>query len=142
MPRVLAIDYGLKRTGIAVTDYSRIIASPLTTVRTHDLLDFLKDYFAREEVDEVVIGYPKQLNNKPSEMVMHIDPFVRRFEKNFPGISITRVDERFTSSIAQQAMIDGGMKKSRRMDKTNVDKISASLILQSWLKLQENIKKD
>ena len=140
MPRVLAIDYGLKRTGIAVTDISRIIATPLTTVRTHDLVDFLKDYFNTEKVDEVVIGYPRQLNNKPSEMVKYIDPFIRRFEKTFPGMNITKVDERFTSSMAQQAMIDGGMKKSKRMDKGNVDKISASLILQSWLELEKNLK--
>lgn len=137
MARALAIDYGLKRTGIAVTDPVRIIASPLTTVRTHDLVDFLKDYFSKENVDDVAIGYPVQLNNEPSEMVKHIDPFIKRFMKTFPGIRIHRVDERFTSSIAQQAIIEGGMKLNYRRNKANVDKISASLILQSWLEQQK-----
>lgn len=133
MARALAIDYGLKRSGIAVTDPLNIIATPLTTVRTHDLIDFLKDYFEKEEVSALIIGYPKKLNNEPSDMVKHIDPFIKRFNKLYPGMSVHKVDERFTSVIAQRAMIDGGMKKSDRRNKANVDKISASLILQSWL---------
>ncbi|TFH38676.1 MAG: Holliday junction resolvase RuvX [Bacteroidia bacterium] len=133
MGRVLGIDYGLKRTGIAVTDPTRTIASPLITVATHKLLGFITDYLSREEVDEFVIGYPRTLNNLPGEMVKYIDPFVKRLRKLFPSRPVHLVDERFTSSIAMRAMIDGGMKKSDRENKANVDKISASLILQSFL---------
>ncbi len=133
MARALAIDYGLKRTGIAVTDPAGIIAGPLTTVRTHDLIDFLKEYFQKEDVKAVIIGYPKKLNNEPSDMVKYIDPFIIRFKKVFAGMDIYKEDERFTSSMAQQAMIDGGLKKKDRRNKAIVDKISASLILQSWL---------
>ncbi len=133
MARALAIDYGLKRTGIAVTDPAGIIAGPLTTVRTHDLIDFLKEYFQKEDVKAVIIGYPKQLNNEPSDMVKYIDPFIIRFKKVFIGMDLYKEDERFTSSMAQQAMIDGGLKKKDRRNKAIVDKISASLILQSWL---------
>jgi putative Holliday junction resolvase len=133
MGRVLGIDYGLKRTGIAVTDPTRTIASPLTTVATHELVNFISGYLESEEVDEFVIGYPRKLNNMAGEMVKHIDPFVRRLKKLFPTKPVHLVDERFTSSIAMRAMIDGGMKKSDRANKANVDKISASLILQSFL---------
>jgi len=133
MGRVLGIDYGLKRTGIAVTDPTRTIASPLTTVSTHELVNFITAYLQSEEVDEFVVGYPKTLNNMPGEMVKYIDPFVRRLKKLFPSKPVHLVDERFTSSIALRAMIDGGMKKSDRANKGNVDKISASIILQSFL---------
>jgi putative Holliday junction resolvase len=137
MARILAIDYGKKRCGIAVTDIIQIIASPLTTVPTGELEKFLKEYTEKEDVEAIVIGYPKTLNNQPSESVKYIDPFIRRVKKVFPGLAIHLVDERFTSSIAMRAMIDGGMKKSDRKDKSNVDKISASLILQSYLQQAE-----
>jgi putative Holliday junction resolvase len=137
MARILAIDYGKKRCGIAVTDIIQIIASPLTTVPTGELEKFLKEYTEKEDVEAIVIGYPKTLNNQPSESVKYIDPFIRRVKKVFPGLTIHLVDERFTSSIAMRAMIDGGMKKSDRKDKSNVDKISASLILQSYLQQAE-----
>lgn len=129
----MAIDYGRKRTGIAVTDPLRIIATPLTTVATHELESFITSYINREEVDEFVIGYPRKLNNEEGEMVKYIDPFVRRLGKLFPGKPVHLVDERFTSSMAMRAMIDGGMKKKDRAVKGNVDRISASLILQSFL---------
>lgn len=136
--RVLAIDYGRKRTGLAVTDPLRIIASPLTTVATHDLESFLKDYFARENVTEAVIGYPVTMNNLPSESVKYIDPFIRRFRKIFPEIPLHLADERFTSQMAMMAMIEGGVKKSGRRDKSMVDRISAAIILQSWLSREKN----
>lgn len=138
--RVLAIDYGRKRTGLAVTDPLRIIASPLVTVPTHDLETFLKDYFLRENVTEAVIGYPVTVNNLPSESVKYIDPFIARFRKIFPEIPLHLVDERFTSQMAMRAMIEGGVKKSDRRDKSMVDRISASIILQSWLSREKNIE--
>ncbi len=141
MSRALAIDYGRKRCGLAVTDPMRIIASPLATVPTGRLEAFLKDYFGSEEVTDVIIGYPVTVNNLPSESVKYIDPFIARFRKVFPTVSLHLADERFTSQIAMNAMIDGGVKKSGRRDKELVDRISASIILQSWLTLSENNKK-
>ncbi len=140
MGRVLAIDYGRKRTGLAVTDPLRIIASPLITVATHELESFLKDYFPRENVTEVVIGYPVTVNNLPSESVKYIDPFIARFRKIFPEIPLHLADERFTSQMAMSAMIEGGVKKSDRRDKSMVDRISASIILQSWMSREKNMK--
>jgi putative Holliday junction resolvase len=136
--RVLAIDYGRKRCGLAVTDPLRIIASPLTTVATGQLETFLKDYIPREKVSEAVIGYPVTMNNLPSESVKYIDPFIARFRKIFPEIKLHLADERFTSQMAMRAMIDGGVKKSDRRDKGMVDRISASIILQSWLSKEKN----
>lgn len=133
MGRLIAIDYGKKRTGLAVTDKDQIIASPLKTIATKELEAFLKEYMEKEEVDAIIIGYPKKMNNQPSELVKQIDPFINRLRKIFRNTGIHLVDERFTSSIAQRAMIDGGMKKSERQKKENVDKISASLILQSYM---------
>jgi len=133
MGRIIAIDYGKKKTGLAVTDPFRIIATPLTTVPTRELEPWLTKYFAANEVDEAVIGYPVTLNNLPSESVRYIEPFINRFRKVFPKVPLHLADERFTSSIAMQAMIDGGLKKSARRDKSIVDRVSASLILQSWL---------
>jgi len=134
MGRIIAIDYGKKRTGLAVTDPFRIIATPLTTVPTRELEAWLSEYFAANEVDGAVIGYPVTLNNLPSESVKYIDPFINRFRKIFPNIPLHLADERFTSSIAMQSLIDGGVKKSvRRNNKEIVDRVSASLILQSWL---------
>jgi putative Holliday junction resolvase len=138
--RVLAIDYGRKRTGLAVTDPLRIIASPLITVATHELESFLKDYLLRENVTEVVIGYPVTVNNLPSESVKYIDPFIARFRKSFPEIPLHLADERFTSQMAMRAMIEGGVKKSDRRDKSMVDRISASIILQSWMSREKNME--
>lgn len=133
MARVLAIDYGLKRTGIAVTDDLQIIASGLTTVFTKDIYSFLKDYIAKENVELFLIGEPKQMDNTPSESETLIITFINRLEKEFPNIPIKRVDERFTSKMAFQTMIDSGLKKSQRKNKALVDEISATLILQSYL---------
>lgn len=133
MGRLLAIDYGLKRTGIAVTDPLRIIATPLDTVLTHTLLTFLKDYARREPVDEFVIGMPRTLANKDSEIAPQVRRFISVLKAAFPDREIHEVDERFTSSMAHQAMIDGGMKKKDRQVKGVADKISATLILQSFL---------
>ena len=131
--RILAIDYGRKRTGIAVSDSLQLIANGLTTVRTHDLFDFLKDYFLKEKVVQVVIGLPKQLNNELSESMRYIEPFVQRFKKLYPSMPIEYVDERFTSAIAHQAMISAGLKKKDRQNKALVDEISATIILQSYM---------
>jgi putative Holliday junction resolvase len=133
MGRILAIDYGLKRTGLAVTDPLQIIATALETVETPTLILFLKNYFQKEKVDEVVIGLPKKLNNEDSDTASEIRKFTALFKKNFSSIIIKEVDERFTSSMAQQAMVAGGMKKKDRQVKGNVDKISATLILQSYM---------
>ena len=138
MGRALAIDYGRKRCGVAVTDPMRIIASPLTTVPSAGLEAYLRDYIPRENVTDVVIGYPVTVNNLPSESVKYIDPFIARFRKVFPGIPLHLTDERFTSQMAMQTMIEGGVSKSGRRDKAMADRISASIILQSWLKLEEN----
>lgn len=133
MGRILAIDFGEKRTGIAVTDELKIIASGLTTVNTKELLDFLKDYTTKENVELFVIGKPKQLNNTDSESEQYILPFLKSLEKAFPTIQIQRVDERFTSKMAFQTMIDSGLKKKQRQNKALVDEISATIILQSYL---------
>lgn len=133
MGRVLAIDYGTKRTGIAVSDPMRIIATPLDTVLTHSLMAFLKTYAEKEVVDEFVIGMPKTLMNKDSEIAPLVRKFIVGLKAAFPGKAVHEVDERFTSSMAQKAMIEGGMKKKDRQVKGNADKISATLILQSFM---------
>lgn len=133
MGRVLAIDYGTKRTGIAVTDALRIIATPLETVQTQELLNFLKAYLQKETVDEFVVGMPKTLKNEDSAIAPLVRKFVEELKKTFPDKPVHLADERFTSSIAMRAMIDGGMKKKDRQEKGNVDKISATIILQSFL---------
>ncbi len=140
MGRIIGIDYGKKRIGLAITDPLRIFASPLVTVREHDFDRFIDDYLKLEQVDAFVIGYPVQMNNKPSESVKLIDPFIRKLKKRFPGKPVHLVDERFTSKIALRAMIEGGMKKEKRQDKSVVDKVSASLILQSFLDRSNNEK--
>ena len=140
MGRLLAIDYGLKRTGLAVSDSMRIIASALDTVDTAQLLTYLKKYFDREAVDEVVIGMPKKLNNQDSEIAPAVRLFIAEFQKQFPNKPITPWDERFTSALAQQAMISGGMKKKDRQVKGNVDKISATLILQNYMEFKGPIR--
>ena len=133
MGRVLAIDFGEKRTGIAITDPLQIVASGLTTVDTNTLIDFLKNYCSEENVDLFVVGLPKQMNNQPSQSESSIKPFLKKLKSNFPRISIIRIDERFTSKIALRTMIDLGLKKSQRQNKLLVDQISATLILQSYL---------
>ena len=133
MGRILAIDYGQKRTGLAVTDPLRIAANPLLTLPTHQLEDWLKDYFTHNQVDEVVIGHPTQLNGQESSSMQYIKPFVQRFQKLFPSMPLYEYDERFTSTIAHQAMILGGMKKKQRQDKAVVDKLAACIILEDYL---------
>ena len=133
MGRILAIDYGTKRTGIAVTDEMQIIASGLTTVDTKDLLVFLKGYAETEQVEKFVVGEPKQMDNTASESEVHIQKFLEKLAKELPQIPVERVDERFTSKMAFQTMIDGGLKKKQRQNKALIDEISATLILQSYL---------
>lgn len=133
MARILSIDYGIKRTGLAVTDPQQIIATALETVETARLIGYLKTYFEKEAVDEVVIGMPKQLNNQDSDTAPNVRQFIVTFKKNFPAKPITTIDERFTTSIAQQAMLMGGMKKKDRQIKGQSDKISAVLILQDYM---------
>ena len=133
MGRILAIDFGKKRTGLAVTDSLRITANPLITIETKQLSDWLRDYFAKETVDGVVIGHPKQMNGEDSESMQYIRPFVERFKQTFPDKPITYYDERFTSVLAHQAMIAGGMKKKNRQDKAQVDKLAACIILEGYM---------
>lgn len=137
MGRILALDYGRKRTGVAVSDSLQLIANGLKTVATCELEAFLEDYFRQERVDILVVGLPKQMNNQPSESMQYIEPFVRRFKKRYPEISVVYFDERFTSMLAQRAMIDGGVKKKDRQDKALTDQLSATIILQDYM---ESIK--
>ncbi len=136
MPRILAIDYGQKRTGIAITDEMQIIASGLTTIASETSIVFLKDYFAKEKVEKVLIGEPKQMNGEPSQSTDIIEKFVTKFKNNFPDMAIERVDERFTSKMAFQTMIDSGLKKKQRQNKALVDEISATIMLQDYLTRQ------
>lgn len=133
MGRILAIDYGRKRTGLAVTDPMQIIASGLTTVSTHELADFIHNYVSREKVDRIIIGHPRQMNYEDSENMKNIVPFMNRLKKMLPDIPLELVDERFTSVLAHQAMLVGGLKKKDRQNKALVDEISATIILQSYL---------
>ena len=139
MARILAIDYGRKRVGLAVTDPTQLIASRLTTVASHTIWDFLKDYFQKEQVDAVVVGYPRQMNNQASESVRFINPFLKRFQKLYPDMKLELFDERFTSKIAFQTMIDGGLGKKKRQDKAMVDAVSATIILQDYLEQRRNL---
>ena len=138
MGRILAIDYGRKRTGLAVTDMLRITANPLLTIETSELMNWLTGYFAREQVDEVVIGHPTQMNGQESESMNYIRPFLGLFKKTFPDKPITMYDERFTSVLAHQAMLSGGMKKKDRQNKAVVDKIAACIILEGYLEKIRN----
>jgi putative Holliday junction resolvase len=131
--RILALDYGSKRTGVAVTDPGQIIASPLETVLSHELMNFLQAYFEKEEVDLLVVGHPRQMDYSDSESMKQIRFFVQAFKKRFAKIPVEWVDERFSSKMAMDAMVAGGMKKSDRKDKGNVDKLSAAIILHSYL---------
>ncbi len=140
MARILSIDYGRKRVGIAVSDPGQIIATRLTTVPTHTIWEFLNTYFEKEKVETVVVGYPRQMNNEASESVRYINPFLKKFQILYPGIKLELVDERFTSKMAFQSMIDGGLKKKQRQDKAMVDAVSATIILQNYLELLRNSK--
>lgn len=133
MPRILAIDYGMKRTGIAVTDELQIIASGLTTIPSETAIAFLKDYFSKEDVIKVLIGEPKQMNGQASESTPVIEKFAADFKAAFPEMKVERVDERFTSKMAFQTMIDSGLKKKQRQNKALVDEISATILLQDYL---------
>lgn len=133
MGRILAIDFGRKRTGIAVTDPLKIVANGLATIPTHTLMDFIQDYIKREDVERIVVGLPKRLDNTPSESMKWLDPFLNRLRKVLPEMPVTLYDERFTSTLAHKAMIDGGMKKSDRRNKAVVDTIAASIILNDYL---------
>lgn len=133
MARLMAIDYGSKRVGIAVTDPLQIIATGLTTVHSQDVIDFLKTYIAKEAVECIVVGEPKRMNNEPSDSARFIDPFVVHLKRTFPEIKVERMDERFTSKMAFQTMIDSGLKKKARQNKELVDEISATIILQSYM---------
>jgi putative Holliday junction resolvase len=137
MGRILAIDYGKKRTGIAVTDPLKIIANKLTTVNSNEIFSFLDDYFRKENVECVVVGYPTTLSNQPSESLRYINPFLKQFQKKYPNLNLIQVDERYTSKIAFQTMIDAGLKKKDRQNKELVDAVSATIILQFYLEQQK-----
>jgi len=136
--RILAIDYGQKCVGLAVTDELKMIANSLGTVHSKDVITFLKDYFSKENVETIIVGEPKQMNNTESESSKFIEPFVRLLKKTFPSIPVKRVDERFTSKMAFQTMIDAGLKKKDRQNKALVNSISATIILQSYLESMNN----
>ena len=138
MARLLAIDYGKKRTGLAVSDEMQIIAGGLTTVPTTELLDFLLGYVSREPVERIIVGLPKQMNNEPSENMRRITPFVNRLRKLLPDIPVDYHDERFTSVLAQRTIIEAGIKKMARRNKELVDEVSATIILQSYMESRRN----
>ncbi len=140
MGRIIGIDYGQKRTGIAVTDPLQIIANSLTSIISQEVIPYLVSYLSKENVDAFVVGYPVQMNNTPSESIRFIDPFITRLKKTFPGKPVYTMDERFTSKLAMQAMIMGGVKKKDRQNKALVDAISATIILQSYLESKNNSK--
>lgn len=133
MGRVVAIDYGRKRVGLAVTDELKIIGNPLTTVHAKDVMAFLQDYTQRETVERFVVGEPLKMDDSPSEAAEFVEPFVKHLKKVFPGIPVERMDERYTSKMAAQAMVEMGMKKKKRQNKATIDAISAALILQSYM---------
>ncbi|HET6994894.1 MAG TPA: Holliday junction resolvase RuvX [Chitinophagaceae bacterium] len=134
MPRILSIDYGFKRTGIAVTDPLQIIATGLTTVESKQLVPFLKDYFSKETVELIIIGEPKNMDDSDTHATPLVEKCIKELQKNFPGIPIRKVDERFTSKMASQAMIDMGLKKKQRRNKALVDEIAATILLQEYLR--------
>lgn len=139
MARLLALDYGTKRVGIAITDELQMIASGLCTVRAHDCMDFLKDYLSKESVSAIVMGLPKDLNNQKTDATPYVKGFAKQLRKQFPELEVHYVDERFTSKMAFQSMIDGGLNKKLRQNKALVDEVSATLILQSFME-QRNFK--
>ena len=133
MSRIVAIDYGEKRTGIATTDPLQLIASPLTTVNTNELFDFLDQYLRTEKVETIVIGVPNALNSQTNPILKKIESFTQKLQQKFPKLTLKHVDERFTSKMASQAILKSGVKKIKRQDKSLVDKVSAAIILQSYL---------
>ena len=137
MTRLLALDYGTKRVGIAVTDELQMIASGLCTVRTHDCMDFLIEYLSKESVSTIVMGMPKNLRNQNTDATPYVKGFAKQIRKQFPEMKVELIDERFTSKIAFQSMIDGGLKMKARQDKALVDEVSATLILQSYMEQQK-----
>lgn len=137
MGRIVAIDYGQKRTGLAVTDELKIIATGLTTVRSMEVLEFLKDYSETTTIDCFVVGEPKQMNNTASESAVFIEPFVKALKSAFPGIPVVRADERFTSLMATRTIREAGLKKKDRQDKALVDTVSATIMLQSYMEKLE-----
>jgi putative Holliday junction resolvase len=141
MSRILAIDFGKKRIGLAVTDPLQLIANRLTTIPSNTIWDFLSEYFTKEEVNTVVVGYPRQMNNEASEAVRYINPFLKKFQIKYPEINLELQDERFTSKMAFQTMIDGGLKKQKRQDKSMIDAVSATIILQGYLEQKRNSRK-
>ena len=134
MPRILAIDYGLKRTGLAVTDPLQIIATGLTTVPSKELIPFLKDYFNKEQVELIIIGEPKNLDDTDTHATPLVEKCIKDLQKNFPAIPVKKVDERYTSKMASQAMIEMGLKKKQRRNKALVDEIAATIMLQDYLR--------
>ena len=138
MSRIIGIDYGKKRVGIAVTDTLRIVATPLGTVFSHEIYKFLTEYFKSEDVDTIVVGLPKQMDNTESESMNYITPFVKALKRKFPDKSIEMYDERFTSVLAHKALIEGGAKKHDRQNKALIDAMSATIILNSWLESKRN----
>ena len=140
MGRILSIDYGNKRVGLAVTDPLQIIATRLTTVPAEEIWPFLADYFDRELVELVLVGYPKQLNNQPSEAIRYINPLLKKFRETYPDMPIRQMDERFSSKLAFQTMIDAGVKKKDRQNKGTIDGVSATIILQSYLEGKKFLK--
>jgi len=138
MSRILAFDVGRKRIGVAVTDPLQIIANGVDTIAAHEIWDFIAAYLKKEAVEQLVVGYPKQMNNQGSEALNYVNPFVRRLRKLYPHIPVALVDERFTSKMAHQTMLDGGLKKKARQNKALVDTISATIILQSFLQQRSN----
>lgn len=137
MTRILAIDYGIKRTGIAVTDEMQMIAFGLTTISSETAISFLTDYFTKEKVELVIVGEPKQMDGMPSQSAAIINTFVAKFKATFPEIDLVRVDERFTSKMAFQTMIDSGLNKKQRQNKALVDEIAATIILQDYLRYKK-----
>ena len=133
MPRILAIDYGLKRTGLAVTDPLKIIATGLTTVESNQLIPFLKNYFGKEEVELIIIGEPKNLDDTATHATLLVEKIIKQLQKNFPSVPIQKVDERFTSKMASRAMLEMGLKKKQRQNKALVDEIAATIMLQEYL---------
>ena len=134
MPRILSIDYGLKRTGLAVTDPLQIIATGLTTVESKQLIPFLKDYFAREEVELIIIGEPKNWDDTDTHATPLVEKIIKQLGKNFPKIPIKKVDERYTSKMAKDAMLEMGLKKMQRRNKKLIDEIAATILLQEYLR--------
>lgn len=136
MARIMALDYGTKRVGIAVTDPMQIIATPLDTVHPNELMDFLKRYMAEHPVECIVVGEPKRMNNEPAQAAAGADQLTARIAKAFPDVRLERVDERFTSKMAFAAMIEGGLNRKQRADKATVDRVSATIILQTYMAMR------